>query len=120
MSVTVQEVLRQLQAFAPPELACAWDNVGLLVDAGRPVTAVLTALDITPPVVEEAAALGLEMLPATLEEAVEAAQNSPFLAKYLPEGLAQRYYQQQLRRCAELREAADPAEFERARYFSAI
>ena len=68
----------------------------------------------------EAAGLGLETLPATLEEAVAAAQASPFLAKYLPEGLAQRYYQQQLRRCAELRDAADPAEFERAQYFCAI
>ena len=56
----------------------------------------------------------------TLEEAVEAARQSPFLAKYLPEGLAQRYFAEQLRRCDELRQAADPAEFERARYFCAI
>lgn len=62
MSVTVQEVLRQLQAFAPPELACAWDNVGLLVDAGAPVDGVLTALDITPAVVREAAASGCTLI----------------------------------------------------------
>lgn len=37
MSVTVQEILQELKAFAPLELACSWDNVGLLVDAGRPV-----------------------------------------------------------------------------------
>ena len=36
MSVTVQEILQELKAFAPVELACSWDNVGLLVDAGRP------------------------------------------------------------------------------------
>ena len=73
--------------------------------------------ELEPP---EAAGLGLEVLPATLEEAVDAARQSPFLAKYLPEGLAQRYFAKQLRRCDELRQAADPAEFERARYFCAI
>lgn len=62
MSVTVQEILRELTAFAPPELACSWDNVGLLVDAGRPVTKVLTALDITADVVREAAAEGCELI----------------------------------------------------------
>lgn len=62
MSVTVQEILRELTSFAPPELACSWDNVGLLVDAGRPVTKVLTALDITADVVREAAAEGCELI----------------------------------------------------------
>lgn len=62
MSVTVQEILRELKAFAPTELACNWDNVGLLVDAGRPVSRVLTALDITADVVREAAAQGCELI----------------------------------------------------------
>lgn len=62
MSVTVQEILRELSAFAPPELACSWDNVGLLVDAGRPVDKVLTALDITADVVREAAASGCQLI----------------------------------------------------------
>ena len=39
---------------------------------------------------------------------MDAARQSPFLAKYLPEGLAQRYFAEQLRRCDELRQAADP------------
>src|SRR5699024_12350466 len=39
---------------APPELAESWDNPGLLVDCGRPAARALTALDITPAVVEEA------------------------------------------------------------------
>ena len=73
--------------------------------------------ELTP---EQAAAEGLEMLPSTLEEAVEIARQSAFLAEYLPQGLANRYFTEQLRRCAELRDAADPAEFERARYFCAI
>ena len=64
MTVTVQQVLDELRRFAPPELAQDWDNVGLLVDAGRPVTSVLTALDITAEVVQEAAALGCELIVA--------------------------------------------------------
>ena len=55
MSVTVRQILGLLQAAAPQELALSWDNVGLLVDAGKPVDGVLTALDITPAVVREAA-----------------------------------------------------------------
>lgn len=62
MSVTVQEILQELKAFAPTELACSWDNVGLLVDAGWPVSRVLTALDITAEVVREAAAQGCELI----------------------------------------------------------
>lgn len=62
MSVTVQEILQELKAFAPSELACSWDNVGLLVDAGRPVDKVLTALDITAAVVEEAAREGCQLI----------------------------------------------------------
>ena len=62
MSVTVREILQELKAFAPVELACSWDNVGLLVDAGRPVSWVLTALDITAEVVREAAARGCELV----------------------------------------------------------
>ncbi len=64
MAVTAQQVLAVLQAYAPPALAADWDNVGLLVDAGRPVTRILTALDITPAVVAEAAAAGCELIAA--------------------------------------------------------
>lgn len=62
MSLTVSQILEELKVIAPPELACSWDNVGLLVDAGRPVTKVLTALDITADVVREAAAAGCELV----------------------------------------------------------
>lgn len=54
MSVTVQQILGLLQTLAPSELACSWDNVGLLVDAGVLVSHVLTTLDITAAVVQEA------------------------------------------------------------------
>ena len=43
MSVTVQQILGLLQTLAPSELACSWDNVGLLVDVGVPVSHVLTS-----------------------------------------------------------------------------
>ena len=62
MAYTPQQVLEILRQLAPVELACHWDNVGLLVDAGRPVTAIATALDITPAVVEEAARNGCQLI----------------------------------------------------------
>ena len=69
---------------------------------------------------QEGGAAGLTPLPATLEEAVAAARDSAFLQKLLPAELAGRYYEAQLRRCAELRQAADPAEYERERWFSVL
>lgn len=62
MAVKVQQVLEILEQIAPPELACSWDNVGLLVDAGRPVTSIMTALDITADVVRDAAERGCELI----------------------------------------------------------
>lgn len=62
MAVTAQQVLDLLKTLAPTELACSWDNVGLLVDAGRPVDAITTALDITADVVREAAASGSQLI----------------------------------------------------------
>lgn len=62
MAVTVEDVLAIMQNFAPPELAEDWDNVGLLVDAERPVTGILTTLDITPAVIAEASARGCELI----------------------------------------------------------
>ena len=55
---TVQDILTFMEGLAPYELAESWDNVGLLVDAGKPVDGVLTALDITPATVREARAVG--------------------------------------------------------------
>ena len=62
MSVTVQQILALLQTVAPPELACSWDNVGLLVDAGVPVSRILTTLDITAAVVQEAVESGCQLI----------------------------------------------------------
>ena len=68
----------------------------------------------------EVEGLGLEALPASLEEAVEVAQNSEFLKRVLPQELGRRYYAEALRRSEALKKAADPAEYERIHYFNAI
>ena len=62
MAYTPQQVLEILRGIAPPELACSWDNVGLLVDAGRPVDTIVTTLDITPAVVQAAARSGCQLI----------------------------------------------------------
>ena len=48
---------------------------------------------------------GLETLPASLEEAVEAAKNSEFLHKFLPDELSRRYYAEL---CAAARRSRTP------------
>ncbi len=50
----------------------------------------------------------------------QVAEDSEFLHKLLPEELAKRYYAEELQRCAALKNAADPAEYERIHYFNAI
>ena len=63
MSATVGQLLALLEEIAPLSLAEEWDNVGLL--AGHPdreVDTVLCALDLTLPVVEEAARLGAQLI----------------------------------------------------------
>ena len=59
---TTNEIYAEMQRYAPLELAESWDNPGLLVDCGREVSRVLVTLDITPGVVEEAAAGGCELI----------------------------------------------------------
>ena len=60
---TVRDLVSALDAAAPFGQAADWDNVGLLVgDARAPVTRVVCALDLTPAVIAEAAALGAEAI----------------------------------------------------------
>jgi len=63
-ALTAQDVEAFLQTLAPCETAADWDNVGLLVDAGAPVTGILCALDVTAPVVEEAVRRGCSLIAA--------------------------------------------------------
>ena len=54
---TVAAILEFLEAFAPPQLAADWDNVGLLLgERAVPVERVVTCLTVTPEVVAEAVA----------------------------------------------------------------
>ena len=64
--------------------------------------------------------LSLETLPASLEEAVQAAEESEILSRVLPEQLASRYFTEELKRCEALKHASDPVEYERTHYFNAI
>lgn len=63
--ITVHEVEKYLYTWAPRELAESWDNVGLLVgDGAAEVKRVLVSLDITEAVVDEAVALGADLIVA--------------------------------------------------------
>jgi dinuclear metal center YbgI/SA1388 family protein len=60
---TVADVAGYLDRFAPPQTAADWDNVGLLAgDPAAPVERVMTCLTLTPPVVEEAVADGVQLI----------------------------------------------------------
>lgn len=59
----IRDIYDVIDGAAPFSAALEFDNVGLLVgDGDTPVTRVLLALDITPAVVEEAAALKAELV----------------------------------------------------------
>lgn len=61
--ITVQDVARWVEGFAPTRLAESWDNVGLLF--GDPATAVLrimTCLTVTPRTAAEAVAMGANVI----------------------------------------------------------
>jgi len=63
--ITVRDVEKYLYSWAPRELAESWDNVGLLVGDGEAeVKRVLVSLDITEAVVDEAVALGADLIVA--------------------------------------------------------
>lgn len=65
MSVTCREVIAELEKLAPAYLAEKWDNVGLLV--GHPeqtVRTILVTLDVDQQAVEQAIAVGADMIVA--------------------------------------------------------
>ncbi|MBR3146518.1 MAG: Nif3-like dinuclear metal center hexameric protein [Eubacterium sp.] len=50
-----EELIRAIESFCPPDLAEDWDNTGIQIDMGYPeVKRVLTALEITDAVIDEA------------------------------------------------------------------
>ncbi len=61
--MTVQEIYQLIDAAAPFETQESWDNSGLLVGSpSREVTAVLFALDVSQPVIDEALACGAQLI----------------------------------------------------------
>jgi dinuclear metal center YbgI/SA1388 family protein len=61
--LTVADVARFLDEFAPPALAEAWDNVGLLVGQfEQPIERVMTCLTITPASAREAVAARADLI----------------------------------------------------------
>lgn len=57
------EIIKAIEQFAPPSLQESWDNTGLQVGATRvECTGVLICFDVTPSVVEEAIALGYNLI----------------------------------------------------------
>jgi dinuclear metal center YbgI/SA1388 family protein len=60
---TVADVADYLEQFAPTRRAAEWDNVGLILgERSAGVTRILTCLSVTPPVVEEAIASGVNLI----------------------------------------------------------
>lgn len=65
MNIQVRHISTFLNQWAPPSTKLDYDNVGLLVgDPSRPVSRILTCLDVTLGVVEEAIQRGCELIVA--------------------------------------------------------
>ena len=62
MPVAIDEFVKIIETIAPAELACEWDNTGLLVRCSSNVQNVLIALDFTPAVFEEAVKQKCDMI----------------------------------------------------------
>ena len=55
MSVSLVEVIKVLEKFAPPKLKEEYDNVGLMVgDTNAEISSVLVSLDTTLDIIQEA------------------------------------------------------------------
>lgn len=63
MAVLCREIIEQMETFAPQYLAEQWDNVGLTIgDKNKQVKKILVALDVIPPVIEEAIHIGADLI----------------------------------------------------------
>ena len=63
MGVKCKDIANYIESIAPSRLAEEWDNVGLMVgDAGREIDRVLTCLDVTSEVVEEAIGMKAQLI----------------------------------------------------------
>ena len=63
MALKCNDVIKALENFAPVEDAESWDNPGFLVgDRKHEIHKVLVALDVIDPVIDEAIAIGADMI----------------------------------------------------------
>ena len=104
-----------------PDPACnPYLAFGLVLAAG--LEGIRQKRPLPPPVnrnlFEQGAAGGLEPLPRSLAEALEAARASEFIARELPKSLAQNYFEGQERRIRRMAAGGAEAEREKARYFA--
>lgn len=60
--VSINDIVKFTETFAPLSTQCEWDNSGLLVNAKRDIEKVLLCLDITNDVVEEAKKIGAQLI----------------------------------------------------------
>lgn len=61
----INDIIKRLEVDFPRELACSWDNVGLLIgDRQRDVSKVVVCLDVTQKVIEMAKNVGAELIVA--------------------------------------------------------
>lgn len=63
-SMDLKTVVKRLNEYASKDLACDWDNVGLLVEPSNadPVKKILITNDLTEPVLEESVKLGVNLI----------------------------------------------------------
>ena len=63
MPCKCEKIIRYMEQMAPPRMTQKWDNTGLLIgDAEQKVKKVLVSLDVTPDIVDEAIAIGADLI----------------------------------------------------------
>ncbi|MEQ1504909.1 MAG: Nif3-like dinuclear metal center hexameric protein [Myxococcota bacterium] len=62
--IPLADVVRALDAIAPPRLAAEWDNVGLLLEGTRPVQRIVVCVDLTAEVLAECLAAEADLVVA--------------------------------------------------------
>ncbi len=86
MSVKVKDIMDVMESIAPHRLAESWDKPGLAVgDPEREVRKILVALDVIDPVIEEAKAIGADLIithhPMLLFKKIESITTENLLGK---------------------------------------
>ena len=56
------DIVKLIESTAPPELQEEWDNSGIQIDCGNDISLVMTALNATDEVVNEAICMGANLI----------------------------------------------------------